>query len=330
MKSSTLKTVFLSMFLAAVLVTLSVSGVQAQTPSIAGDGVCGSSSSTICKPSDLKEMGRKLLTMFALLGSGILVVIIGVRLVTSMFAYMRGDAMAIKKAGEAAFNAVIGFFIVFAVAGGIFLLGLKYLGAQPWVGQLLQMFSAVFVETAYAQETLLPNPLGSNSAYDLILAAMNLAMRFFIYPALIVMWVASGFKFIYSQGNPEGLKTARNWLLMSFVITVVAFSLQAFLLAFRATAEKIVPIEKSQTAPAPQAASGLPNNTNTPVVCGSIASETQRNACFAAQAGTVDGRGKPEPKTAGAACVVGGMNGMWVGDSVNGYCVAGGSRGGNE
>lgn len=305
MKFSTTKTVFLSMFLATALVALSVSGVQAQAPSIAGDGVCGSSSSTICKPSDLKEMGQRLLTMFALLGSGILVVIIGIRLVTSMFAYMRGDAMAIKKAGEAAFNALIGFFIVFAVAGGIFLLGLKYLGAQPWVGQLLQMFSSAFtetayahVQTAYAEETLLPNPLGSNSAYDLILAAMNLAMRFFIYPALIVMWVASGFKFIYSQGNPEGLKTARDWLLWSFVITIVAFSLQAFLLAFRATAEKIVPVTKNQTT------------TN-----------TQKQP--ATQTGTVDGRGQPEPKTYGAACELNGFYGI-IG--TDGKCQVGGSR----
>lgn len=316
------------MFLAAVLSSLSVSGVQAQTPSIAGDGVCGATAADVCTPADLKEMGRKLLTTFALLGSAMLVVIIGIRLVMSMFAYMRGDAMAIKKAGESAFNAMIGFFIVFAVTGGIFLLGLKYLGVQPWVGQLLQMFSSVFVETAYAQETLLPNALGSNSAYDLILAFMNLVMRFFVYPALIVFWVAAGFKFIYSQGNPEGLKTARNWLFMSFIITIVAFSLQAFLLAFRATAEKIVPIEKSQTIPAPQTtSSGLPTTTNTPVACGSIASETQRDACFAAQAGTADGRGAPEPKTPGAACVTEGKNnGQWVGDSVNGYCVAGGSR----
>ena len=323
MKSSTTKTVFLSMFLATLLVVTSVSGVQAQTPSIAGDGVCGATAADVCTPADLKEIGRKVLTMFALLGSGILVVIIGIRLVRSMFAYMRGDVMAIKKAGEAAFNALIGFFIVFAVAGGIFLLGLKYLGAQPWVGQLLQMFSSAFVETAYAQETLLPNPLGSNSAYDLILAAMNLAMRFFIYPALIVFWVASGFKFIYSQGNPEGIKTARNWLLMSFVITVVAFSLQAFLLAFRATAEKIVPVTKSQTTPTPQTTSPLPANTNTPVACGSIASEVQRNACFAAQAGTADGRGQPAPKTYGSSCELNGFYGI-IG--TDGTCQVGGSR----
>lgn len=292
-----MKTVFLSMFLATALITLSVSGVQAQTPSIAGDGVCGATAADVCTPQDLKEIGQKLLTMFALLGSGMLVVIIGIRLVTSFFAYTRGDVMAIKKAGEYAFNAVIGFFIIFAVAGGIFLLGLKYLGAQPWVGQLLQMFSSAFVETAYAQETLLPNPLGSNSAYDLILAAMNLAMRFFIYPALIVMWVASGFKFIYSQGNPEGLKTARNWLLWSFVITVVAFSLQAFLLAFRATAEKIVPTNNNQTT-------NVQKQTTT-------------------QTGTVDGRGQPEPKAYGSSCELNGFYGM-IG--TDGKCQVGGSR----
>jgi hypothetical protein len=59
------------------------------------------------------------------------------------------------------------------------------------------------------------------------------------------MWVASGFKFVYSQGNPEGLKTARSWLLVSFIVTIVAFSLQGFILALKATAQKIVPTTTS-------------------------------------------------------------------------------------
>lgn len=292
-------------------------------------------------------MGTRLLAMFALLGSVLLVTVIGIRLVMSVFAYMRGDVGAIKRAGEAAFNAAIGFFIVFAVGGGIFLVLLKTLGTKPEFLKLLEMFTSTFVETAHAQEKLLPNPLGSNSAYDIILAALNLAMRFFIYPGLIAMWVASGFKFIYSQGNPEGLKTARNWLFISFIVTIVTFSLQGFMLAFRATAEKIVPINQTQTTQTQtQAPAANTNTQNCGSIqsetqrdacfrsrgeCASIMSETQRNACFSAQAiqqgGTQDGRGQPAAgnKTPGAACSPDGTNynGRW---DIYGVCQTGGGR----
>jgi len=240
---NTLRTALLSTLFAAVLTILSVHTVQAQLSGpISGDILCGSSSSTKCGPQHLKQIGVKLLSLFVYLGSAALVVLVSIRLLWSVKAYFQGDVMAIKKAGEDAFNAFIGFIIIFAVGAGILLIMLKSFGVQPWAVKLLQFFSSGFIEHAYAaEERLLPNPLGSNSAYDLIIAALSLAMRFFIYPGLIVMWVAAGFKFIYSQGNPEGLKTARSWLLVSFIVTVVAFSLQGFILALKATAQKIVP-----------------------------------------------------------------------------------------
>jgi hypothetical protein len=259
MKKNTLKTAFLTTLLASFFILISAVGVEAQTQSISGDGLCGSSTSTACTPAHLKAIGTKVLTLFVYLGSAILVAVIGIRLVLSVLAYMRGDAGAIKRAGENAFNAFIGFFIVFAVGGGIFLLLLRYFGAQPWTVKLLQMFAdSSLIEHAYAQTattTMLPNPLGSNSAYDLIIAGLSLAMRFFVYPGLIVLWVASGFKFIYSQGNPEGLKTARSWLMWSVIVTIVAFSLQGFILAFRATAERIVPAISSIDVISPEASS---------------------------------------------------------------------------
>lgn len=200
---------------------------------------CGNTYETRCAPSDLKKIGKALALLIATLGGVLVFVFIMIRVTKGVIAKFKGDASGLAQARSDSGNAIVGFIIALA-AIAILLAGLKILGAQPWATQLLQLFSSTFVDHAYAQEKLLPNPLGSNSLYDIIIAGANLAMRFFVYPAIIAAWVASGFKFVYSQGNPEGLKTARNWLLISFIFTIVAFSLQGFILAFRATAEKIL------------------------------------------------------------------------------------------
>jgi hypothetical protein len=231
--------------------TSQTSQTTSGTPSIAGDEVCGRDSTTECKLTDLTKMGKSLLFYFTMLGGAILVLFIALRLVSAWFAYRAGNTNAIKQAGEWAFNAAIGFLIIFAVAGGLFLGGLSYLGTQPWATKLFKLFSDMFVEHAYAATTdtsgqLLPNALGTNSAYDLLLAGINLGMRFFVYPAIIVMWVWSGFQFVYSQGNPEGLKKARSWLMWAAIITVVAIMLQGFLVALKNTANKILSQRSSQ------------------------------------------------------------------------------------
>jgi hypothetical protein len=58
-----------------------------------------------------------------------------------VWAYFNGDVGALKKAREDAFNALIGFVIIFAIGGGILLVMLKTLGVQPWAVKLLQFFS---------------------------------------------------------------------------------------------------------------------------------------------------------------------------------------------
>lgn len=246
---SKLRVALLSTLFAAFLIVISVHTAHAQlSGSISGDTLCGGDAQHKCTAANLKSIGTRLLTLFAYLGSALLIVFMMVRLLISVAAYFRGDAMALKKAKEALFNALIGFILVFAVGGGTILILLTAFGVQPWALKLLQFFSESIVPHAYAaDEKLLPNPLGSNSAYDIVIAAANLAMRFFVYPGLIAAWVASGFKFVYSQGNPEGLKTARSWLLVSFIVTVIAFSLQGFILALKATAEKVTGTSTSQT-----------------------------------------------------------------------------------
>lgn len=240
MKLPPLRTALLSTLLASFLLVASLHGAYAQSPSIAGDELCGSSAETVCSPSHLKEMGKRLMLIFASVGGALLVVLIMIRVMISVWLTFTGkDPSALSKARGDAFNAVVGFVIVIGVFGGLFLAALSLLGAQPWVSQLLRAFSYGFVEHAYAQEQLLPNTLASTSLYDIIIAGANLAMKFFVYPGLIAAWVASGFKFIYSQGNPEGLKTARSWSYIAVIVTIIAFTLQGFILAFQGTAKKV-------------------------------------------------------------------------------------------
>jgi hypothetical protein len=87
----------------------------------------------------------------------------------------------------------------------------------------------------------LPNPINANSLYDLILDVVRLIMRFFIYPALISIWVWTGFAFVFAQGRPEALTKAKKWLMWAFATTLVIFFLQAFLTAVQGTVQKILP-----------------------------------------------------------------------------------------
>lgn len=295
MNFSLAKTVLLATSMAAFLIFFSVSNVYAQ--SISGDGLCGATFDTRCGLSSLQQLTRGLGLLIASLGSAAIVVLILIRVLWSLKLKMEGkDPSAMKEATGKALQALIGFAIVFVVIGGVYLAMLKLFGTQEWTTRLLQLFSFGFIEVAYAQQ-LLPNPLGSNSAYDIIISGLNLAMKFFIYPSLIVFWVASGFKFVYSQGNPEGLKTARNWLLLTFIVTVLVFTLQGFILAFKGTAQKVF------------------GGAGTSQTTGSQPS------------GTLDGRGSPaSPNSPGASCQVNGQYGV---RDIAGNCVVS-SRGGTS
>ncbi|MEZ0208771.1 MAG: hypothetical protein ACAH17_01180 [Candidatus Paceibacterota bacterium] len=251
-----MKKTILSIALLSVLFIADTGAILAQpassgAPSVAGDELCGGLDTPQCTPAHLKQIGQRLLIIFTTLGGALLVIIIAIRLVRSWYAYRAGNANAIKEAGTQAFNSAIGFLIVFAVGGGLYLAMLNYLGAQPWAVQLFRLFSDAIIPHAYAvEEGLLPNALGSDSAYDILLTGINLGMRFFVYPAIIVMWVWSGFQFVYAQGNPEGLSKAKSWVFWAFIITVVALMLQGFLLAFRNTANRVLGTPSAYLIPA--------------------------------------------------------------------------------
>lgn len=234
------------LILASLLSAFFVIGMHGGLPAelahaqgIAGDSLCGAQGDP-CTPQDLRILANKLFLLFASIGTALLFLFIIVRVLYSVYLYMANDDPgALARARTQSFNMMIGYGIIIAVFGGLYVIGLKIFGVQDGVLNLLKLFSEGFVQHAHASSHTLTNPLSSDNAYDIIIAGISLAMSFFVYPGLIAMWVAAGFKFVYSQGNPQGLKTARNWLLVAVIVTVITFTLQGFIIAFRGTALKV-------------------------------------------------------------------------------------------
>jgi len=116
----------------------------------------------------------------------------------------------------------------------------KGAGVREFPLRILELiFSLNFIPHAFAETKLLENPLMVDDLYDFILSVLRLVMRFFIYPAFIVIWVWTGFSFVIAEGNPEALKKAKTLLVWAFGITVIVMMLQGFLFAVRASVDKI-------------------------------------------------------------------------------------------
>lgn len=261
MKKRFLLTAVLSVFFVGAL-HVSIPLEHAYAQGVSGDALCGGVGNP-CTPEHFRILANKLFLLFASIGTALLFLFIISRIIYSAYLYMaNNDPSALARARTQSFNMLIGYGIIIAVFGGLYFVGLKIFGVNESVLRLLQFFSSGgFIEHAYAQSTTLTNPLSSDNAYDIIIAGISLAMRFFIYPALLAMWVASGFKLVYSQGNPEGLKTARKWFLVSFMVTIIAFTLQGFIIAFRQTALKVFDGASTQNLPSNPSSTGAANGT---------------------------------------------------------------------
>jgi hypothetical protein len=234
------KQYILTLLLASLFVVVSLHTVTAQT-SIAD--ICGQNAADPkCTLQDAKTIVGNLLTRFIIpIGSAILVVIIMYRIIASWFIARReGNPNAIKIAASQAGNAILGFILVIAIMGGLFLGLLKFIGTQDWAIPLVKLLSNAFIPHAYAQSGYLPNPLGVSNLYDFLLLLVRLVVRWFIYPAIIVMWVWSGFAYVEAQGNPEKLSKAHNWLLWAVISTVVVLMTEGFLFALRGTVQQIL------------------------------------------------------------------------------------------
>lgn len=259
MKRKYLPTLLLTVFFA--INTLFSFHSYAQT-SISGDVVCGRWDATLnggkggvvnpCGIDSLKIVSQGIFKLVISIGLPLLVVFIIYRILMAWFALQQGNTSAYKEAGKKITEAIIGFIIIVALFGGLFLAVLKYLGASDFTTSLLRLISSIeLIPHAYAQvDQNLPNPLGATSLYDFILSILNTIMKFFLYPAMIAIWVWSGFSYVLAQGAPEKLKKTHNLILWAFISTLVVFMTQAFLVAIRGTVNNILPgSSQSQTTP---------------------------------------------------------------------------------
>ena len=133
----------------------------------------------------------------------------------------------------------IGFIFFILIVGGFLTAVFKFIGTQEWALPFIKLLGNSFIPHAYAQSGYLPNPLGVSNLYDFLLLIVRLAVRWFVYPAIIVMWVWSGFAYVEAQGNPEKLSKAHNWLLWAVISTVVIFMTEGFLFAIRGTVQQV-------------------------------------------------------------------------------------------
>lgn len=214
--------------------------VVAQTT---GDSIvqCGlTATSPKCSITGIGDIVKKVLFLVISIGLPLLFVFVAYRFVMAWFSLQQGNANAYKDAIKKAGNAILGFLIIVVLIGGGLYTVLSFFGVKEEYLKILKLFTdAGYFTHTYAQ-TQLPNPVNVPNLYDFILKALSLVMKFFIYPALIVIWVWTGFSFVLAQGAPDALNKAKKWLMWAFITTLVIMVLQGFLYALRASALKII------------------------------------------------------------------------------------------
>jgi hypothetical protein len=262
-------------------------------PSASGDMVCGGSASTKCTPQDVPIVVGNFLSR-TVIPIGIIVMTLWIfyNLAMAFKAHAEGNPSALKDVKGKIFNRLIALLMLTLIASGILPIILRSLGVD---GTFLRLLGDAFVPHAYAQsEQYLQSPVGSTTLYDFLLVVFRLFVRFFVYPAVVFMWVYTGFSFVAAQGRPEALTKAKSLLLWATAITIVIFVIEGFLFALRNTVNSIVPAR--------------------PTPVRSQASPT----------GTLDGRVAPQPGQTGASCQT--SAGAYGVIDTTGACAVGGRR----
>lgn len=265
-------------FLSATLQSVEAQAVAQK--SYSGNDVCGKDVSSACTLQDAKGIINNVITGLVLpLVFAFLTLFIMLRIVLAYKAYVEGNASAWKEARTKIANGLLGLLIITLVFGGFFATLLSVLGVQPWVLKLLQILSQGLVPHAYAQEVVMStgNPVQATSLYDFLLLFVRLTIRWFIYPAVIGMWVWSGFSFVLAQGRPEAITKAKKFLGWAVACTILILVTEGFLFAIRNTIA-----ETFTKQPSSQTTSQTPEPTPRIVA--------------------PDGRVAPESNTAGASC----------------------------
>jgi hypothetical protein len=210
-----------------------------------------------CSVSDFYAEVQAGFSYFIYIATPIAVIIIGSYFVLAYFQRVQGNERAYREAWGKTFTSISGLFILILLFGGALGYILEFFGVDPKYLRLIMPFSApaktsllIFFPHAYAADgDMLPNPVsGVDNLYDFIRQALRLIMRFFVYPALIVAWVWTGFAFVLAQGAPEQLNKAKKLLVGVFITTLVIFMIQGFILALKSTFEKVLPgVTSAQT-----------------------------------------------------------------------------------
>ena len=233
----------LSLFFVGAL--LSVHTVySAERASLSGD-VCGGIGKKKCELTDIPKIVKNVVRFVIGYGFLILIVFVTVRFVMAWFALQQGNANAYKEALSKSTNAFLGFLFIVMLSGGLLFTVLKYFGIKDElldIGIFQSFFFDIFATHAYAAEgQYLPNFFPSDDINDFLTAIIRVVMRFFVYPALLCIWVWTGFAFIAAQGAPDALSKAKKWFMWATVTTLVIFTVQMFLIAIQGTIEKILP-----------------------------------------------------------------------------------------
>ncbi|MFA5132072.1 MAG: hypothetical protein WC444_01950 [Candidatus Paceibacterota bacterium] len=297
----------LTALLASFFIVISFVPLYAQTSayptkSISGNDLCGATAQTECNVTNFKAMVSSLLSLFTVIGSVFVVLVLVVRMVMIVWARKDPSGAALKKVGYEAFQSLIGFVVVFAIAAGALTFILKSFGVQDFI---LKLFSEAFVTHAYADTgSLLPNPTTMNNLYDVLLSLARIIIRWFVYPSIVGMWLFSGFAYVYAQGKPEELKKAHSYTLLAAIITIAVVMVQGFVFAVRNTALQVI---GSSTVTTP--ASTMPSASTVTAPVGS--STTSINP---------DGRVVPAAGTTNSVCTT--QNGLSGQRGLDGSCVS--------
>lgn len=147
----------LTALLASFFIFVTFHGFDAHA-AISGDEKCGKWDGTHivnpCGINSLQVIFRGVMALIIGLGLPLLVVFVIFRFVRAWVALEQGNANAYKEAVQIAGQAILGFIVVTAVLGGVFLTILKYVGVKDSGDfnplRLLQIISIVEVERAYA------------------------------------------------------------------------------------------------------------------------------------------------------------------------------------
>lgn len=168
----------LTALLASFFIFVTFHGFDAHA-AISGDEKCGKWDQTLnggkggivnpCGINSLQVIFRGVMALIIGLGLPLLVVFVIFRFVRAWVALEQGNANAYKEAVQIAGQAILGFIVVTAVLGGVFLTILKYVGVKDSGDfnplRLLQVISIVEVEHAYAAEVC-PNSPGEGLQFS--------------------------------------------------------------------------------------------------------------------------------------------------------------------